>query len=158
MRTTIKNGDLEAFRRIVSENEGVLKEDTPFGSWLHYAAGCGKSEIVKYLIEEGLDVNGEGGLSNANPLSCAANNGHLDTIKILYENGARFNISEAKKNPLFGAISGNHLEVVRFLVENGIDVTIKYKIGKMEECDACEYARQFGRMRIVEYLEEMKQK
>ena len=39
-------------------------------------------------------------------------------------------------------------------MENGIDITKQYKIGKLEKCDAFEYARQFGRTQIANYLME----
>lgn len=101
-----------------------------------------------------MDVNLDGGLSEASAICSAAENGHLDVVKLPYQNGAQFDASEATKNPLFGAIYANDLEVFQFLVESGIDITIKYKIGKLEQCDAYEYARQFGRTQIANYLKE----
>ena len=154
MRKHIKSGDVDAVKKMVSENDGILDEVTPLGSWLHVAAGSGNCDLVNYFIDEGMDVNLSGGLANTNPIGEAADNGHVDVIKILYQHGAKFDVSEATKNPLFGAIHGDHFEVVQFLVENGIDITLKYKIGKLEQCDAYEYARQFGRTRIAHYLKE----
>lgn len=152
MRQTIKRGDLKAVKKLILENEGLLEIVTPLGSWLHMAAEYGNCELVEYFINCGLDVNLDGGLSEASAISCAAENGHLDVVKLLYQNGTQFDVSKATKNPLFGAIYGNHLDVVKFLVENGINIAAKYKIGKLEQCDAYEYARQLGRTQIANYL------
>ena len=157
MRQAIKQGDINAVKEMVKKNAGLLEAVTPLGSWLHIAAECGNSVMVSYFIDAGLDVNTDGGLAEANPLKAAANNGHLDVVNILYQNGAQFETEEATKNPLFGAIYGNHIDVVRFLVENGIDITKQYKIGNIEKCNVYEYARQFGRTQIADYLKEKSQ-
>ncbi len=44
--------------------------------------------------------------------------------------------------------------MVKFLVENGIDITASYPIGKLDNIDAYEYARQFGQTEIANYLKE----
>ena len=54
---------------------------------IHHAARNGDTEIVRLLIEAGADVNA------ANPrghtvLYCAGGHGHLDSVKLLLDNGA----------------------------------------------------------------------
>ena len=63
-------------------------------------------------------------------------------------------MSEATKNPLFAAIYGGYYEVAKYLIDNGIDITAKYHIGKLENVDAYEYARQFGQTEIANYLKD----
>ena len=152
MRTAIKKGDLDIVKELLAENKELLDADTPFGSWLHVAADQGKAEIAKYLIECGMDVNRNGGISGGNAIRSAARNGQLDIIELLYRNGAKFDVSTATKNPLFGAICNGHFDVVKFLVENGIDITASYPIGQLDNVDAYEYARQYGQTEIANYL------
>ena len=48
-----------------------------------YAAEYGHLEIVKFLLENGADLNGNEGAA----LSMASCNGHLDVVKFLIEMG-----------------------------------------------------------------------
>ena len=154
VRNAIKQNDLNLVKSLVMEDKELMNADTVFGSWLHVAAAHGKVEIAEFLIECGLDVNRNGGISGGTPVRCAASDGHLDVIKLLHQNGAMFDVSEATKNPLFGAICNGHYEVAKYLIENGIDITIKYPIGKLDNVDAYEYARQFGQTKIADFIKE----
>ena len=154
VRNAIKQNDLNLVKSLVMEDKELMNADTVFGSWLHVAAAHGKVEIAEFLIECGLDVNRNGGISGGTPVRCAASDGHLDIIKLLHQNGAMFDVSEATKNPLFGAICNGHYEVAKYLIENGIDITIKYPIGKLDNVDTYEYARQFGQTKIADFIKE----
>ncbi len=71
---------------------------------------------------------------------------------MLYQNGAKPDVSEFEKNPLFAAIYEGHYDVVVFLVENGIDITEEYPLGQSGNMDAYGYARMYGETEIAEYL------
>ncbi len=152
MRKAIKNNDLDKIKYLIENNKGILDEETPFGTFLHDAASYGKTEIVKYFIECGIDVNKNGGARNGSALTEAAFEGKMDIVKILFDNGALLDVSTFPRNPLFAAIANNHFDIAKFLVENGIDLEAHYSIGDLEQVDAYEYARQYGRTEIAEYL------
>lgn len=154
MRKAIKEGELNKVKELLSVNEELLVTDTVFGSWLHVAADQGKIDIIEHLINCGIDINCNGGISGGNALHSAARHGHTDIIDMLYINGAKLDTSEATKNPLFAAICNGHYEVAKYLVEKGIDITASYSIGELENVDAYEYARQFGQTEIANYLKE----
>ena len=154
MREAIKQGNLDLVKKLNVDNEGLINADTIFGSWLHVASAHGQINIVEYLIKCGLDVNQNGDISGGTPVRSSAENGHVDIIELLYQNGAKFDVSEARKNPLFGAIYDGHYEVAKFLIDKGIDITASYSIGKLENVDAYEYARQFGQLEIADYIKE----
>lgn len=154
MRKAIKQNNLDLVKSLIIANEELINIDTVFGSWLHVASAQGKFLIASYLIECGLDVNKNGDISGGTPLRSADENGHLDVVELLYQNGAKFDVSEAIKNPLFGAIYGGYHDIVKFLVENGIDITVQYSIGKLDNVDAYEYSRQLGQTKIANYLKE----
>ncbi len=159
MREAIKKDDLNLVKDLLGTNDDLLDVDTPFGSWLHVAADFDRLEIAKYLIHSGIDVNRKGGISGGNPMRSAARHGNLDMVDLLYQNGTTLDVCQATHNPLFGAICKGHYEVAKFLIDKGIDITVSYSIGKLENVDAYEYARQFGQLEIAEYiLEKLKEK
>lgn len=100
MRNAIKNGNLDLVKTLLRDNEGLLEVNTVFGSWLHIAASYGKVDIAAYLIDCGIDVNGNGDISGGNPIRSAAENGQIDMIELLYQSGTVFDVSDAAKNPL----------------------------------------------------------
>lgn len=154
MRQAIKQGDLVSVKKMLEDDKELIDAITPFGTWLQVASTQGKLDIVKYLLECGMDVNRSGGMSDGGPIKSAAFKGYLDIVKLLYENGAVLEVSEATKNPLFAAIYNGHIDVVRFLVENGIELEVYYAMGDLEKVDAYEYARQYGQTEIANYLKE----
>jgi ankyrin repeat protein len=97
----------------------------------------GHLEVVKYLVDNGADVNGG--------IESASKNGQFEILKYLVENGADVNhdggwiIVEASMN--------GHLEVVKYLVENGADVTLN-------DNRAIKNASELGKMEVVKYLAE----
>lgn len=154
MRQAIKQGDTITVKNMLENNEELIDAETPFGTWLQVASSHGQIEIVRFLIECGMDVNKSVGISAGAPIKNAAFNGHLDIVKLLYEHGAMLDVSEATKNPLFAAIYNGHFEVVRFLVEKGIDLNVYYAIGDLDKVDVYEYARQYGQTEIANYLQD----
>ncbi|MEI4804073.1 ankyrin repeat domain-containing protein [Bacillus sp. FJAT-51639] len=152
IRTAIKLGDINEVKQLIGNDTEILNTMTLFGTWLHVAAKKGHLEIVKYLIEKGIDIDAKGGTFDASALNLAAGAGHLEIVKYLIEAGAELDVSLAKRNPLFGAIYDGHKEVVEFLVEKGIDISIRYTGEKINKMDAYEYAREFGQTEITEYL------
>ncbi|MBQ8488246.1 MAG: ankyrin repeat domain-containing protein [Pseudobutyrivibrio sp.] len=154
MRQLIKQGNIQSVKKLIKKNKELLTIETPFGTWLEVSADLGQIDLVKFFLESGIDVNKSCGISEGGPMESAAFEGHLEVVKLLVQNGAILDVSTAAKNPLFAAIYNGHFDIVKFLVENGIDYKASYKIGSIENCDAYEYARQYGRTEIAEYLKE----
>ena len=155
IRQSIKQGDINEFKKLLAEHPELLEVYTPFGTWLQVAAAHGKYDIAKYLIGLGVDVNKCFGISDGGPINNAAFNGYVDIVEMLYENGAILDISTASANPLFAAIYNGHFDVVKYIVEKGIDIKATYEIGDIKECDAYEYARQYGQTEIANYLKSL---
>ncbi|WP_242218456.1 ankyrin repeat domain-containing protein [Bacillus cereus group sp. BfR-BA-01380] len=154
IRNAIKLGDINEVKQLIGNDTEILNTMTSFGTWLHVAAKNGHLEIVKYLIEKGIDIDARGGTFDASALNLAAGAGHLGIVKYLIEVGTELDVSLAKRNPLFGAIYGGHKEVVEFLVEKGIDISIRYTGERINNMGAYEYAREFGQTEIAEYLKQ----
>jgi uncharacterized protein len=79
-RQAVKSGGLDSFIDLVETHEGLLEEVTVFGSWLHVASAHGQIEIVKYLVQKGLDINLIGSIGDNGPIGEAAFRGHLDIV------------------------------------------------------------------------------
>lgn len=76
----------------------------------------------------------------------------MDIVKYLVRAGAELDVSLVKRNPLFGAIYGEHKNIVEFLVEKDIDISIRYTGENIKNMNAYEYAIEFGKREIAEYL------
>lgn len=126
--------------------------ETPFGAWLHVAASVGSVEMVKELLDLGVDINARGGTLGGNALNYAASNGHMEVVKYLLSCGAEMDVSEPERNPLFSAIYGGHIEIVNLLIENGIDIHVKYTGESMKNMDALAFAQERGQAEIAALL------
>ena len=158
MRQAIKLGELAKVTKLLTNNKGLIDAETPFGTFLHDATSYGKYEIAEYLINNKMDVNKKGGTRKSSAMATASFKGYIDIVKLLYDNGATLDTSTFEGNPLFAAIPNNHVDVAKFLIDKGIDLTASYAIGKIDNCDALEYARQYGATEIYNYLKEKMQK
>lgn len=79
----IEAGDLSQIKMIISQGFDVNSRlDEDGGTALMLAAMGGKTEIVKYLVEIGADVNATAISDFA--LSCAALEGHREIYEYLY--------------------------------------------------------------------------
>ncbi|KAK7456361.1 hypothetical protein VKT23_010608 [Stygiomarasmius scandens] len=89
------------------------------------AAYEGHLDVVKFLLENGADVNamGEMGELFGTALQAAASQGHLDVVKVLLEKGADINaVGEFYGTALQAAALRRDLDVVKFLIGKGADV------------------------------------
>ncbi len=155
VRQLIKQNNINELKDYLIDKPELINAETPFGTWLEVAASKGDLDIVQFFIDKGIDVNKCCGMTNGGPLATASFNGHLDIVKLLLQNGAIIDVSSSEKNPLFSAIYNGHFEVVKCLVESGIDLKASYEMGSLKNVDAIEYARQYGRTEIVNYLKDI---
>ncbi|PEF35843.1 hypothetical protein CON84_21350 [Bacillus sp. AFS094228] len=154
IRGAIKSGKLDTVRDLLVKEPEMLTWMTPFGTWLHTAAAHGHLEMIKYLINAGIDANAQGGTFSTNALERAATKGHLDIVEYLINQNVEIDTSEPDRNPLFAAIYGGHLDIVKYLVQNGIDITVKYTGDTMKDMGAYEFAIERGQTEIAEYLKQ----
>jgi len=148
--SAIANSDIGRVKKLLGDNPELLYIETPNGSWLHVASRRSDMEIVKFLIDSGLDINQKGGISDEMPINLAASEGNLELVKFYLENGAILDESEPEKNPLFAAIHNGNIDIVKILIECGVNYNIKY--GKKSPIS---FAKQFGHKNIVKFLKNL---
>jgi ankyrin repeat protein len=150
----IKNGDTEQAKEILITDKRLLEFITPFGTWLHVAARAGSLDMIKFLVEYGMDINTNEGVPKSAPIAHAASEGEFSIVQYLYDSGAILDVSDPSRNPLFSAIYGGHLDIVKYLVQSGIDITVKYTGDTMKDMGAYEFAIERGQIEIAEYLKQ----
>jgi ankyrin repeat protein len=89
------------------------------------AAGRGDLELIKTLLDKGVDVNGKN-RTGGTPLTAAVANGQLDVARLLIETGADVNARDHfGRTALMEAAHIGRLELVALLIEKGADVNAK---------------------------------
>ena len=115
------------------------------GTAIMFSAGGGHNETTKLLLEHGADVNVvvaatpeyieqvakaiAEGKEDVEPhkdgvtaLAVAAQGGHLGTVTMLVEAGAKVRVlDDEDMTPLLNAVKGNHAAVATYLVQHGAD-------------------------------------
>jgi ankyrin repeat protein len=130
------------------QKEELNLTDKSGSTALCYAAQEGHLEIVKLLLERGVNVN----IANEalyTALHLAVLKGHAPIVKLLHDNGAIINVvgSDGSTTLHTAALNG-HESVVRFLLDCGIDPNIPGKDGST----ALHCAAQEGHAGIVKLL------
>ena len=152
MDDAISSNDLECIRKLVSLKDFNINEKTIRGTFLQVAIREKNDEIAIFLIEKGIDINCIAGVTKTSALTDAVFKNNKKIVEILCENGAKLDVSNADNNPLFFAISGRKVEIAKYLIDAGIDIYATYKIGEIENCDACEWAKKWGTKDVYDYL------
>ena len=125
----VESADLAAVKALVDEGHPadtpivyVEKDATP----LYKAAGEGRTDIVRYLIAHGANVNYRGSEWGHTPLSEAATRGFDDVVEILLKAGADPKVKDRNGYTAFGtAALGGQFDVAEALLKysdvNGAD-------------------------------------
>lgn len=121
-------GDMEMLKKVYEQCE-LYAYDDRYGkntALHHYDV---PDELVRWLVEHGLDINTE------NYYGRTALDRHAalgdDTVKLLVELGSDIGKTDSYGNsPLHTAASFFHADTVKFLVENGANVQLKNDMGE----------------------------
>ena len=117
--------NMDGVRRSINDLED--HPSPPKATALYYAASCGLSELMEYLIStRGEDVNAKCGVRGT-PLHVASRNGHLNAVSLLLDHGADLNMTDDReRTALCAAYVGRHLEVMRLLLGRGATADVHY--------------------------------
>ena len=110
----LKNG-VDVYTQMAGNGEHILQ----------VALCCGQEAIAKILIENGANVNAQGG-EYGDALQAASSYGHETIAKLLLEKGADVNARGGHYgNALQAASSCGHMAIAKLLLENGADVNLQ---------------------------------
>jgi cytohesin len=121
-------GDLEKVKKIIEKDPSQINIRDVIGfTPLQLASGKGHTEVVKYLLEHGANIELGNDLGEK-PLMYAARYGHYETVKILLEHEAKVNCRDTfRRTPLHDAAMYSNEEVINLLISYGADVSAKDK-------------------------------
>lgn len=118
---SVKKNDLDSVKEYFQQNPLLINDERYGVAALHIAAQKGYKNAVVTLLKLGADVNSvkscKYGADNTTAFIVAAQNGHLDVVKILLGNGAKMKVKRVGNTPLFAAVQGRHCDVVEYLID-----------------------------------------
>lgn len=132
--------------------EADIKAEVKEDCLLHTAATFGNTQVVRYLIDNGANINFRSGPWWAPAISYAASNGHLEIVRMLHDAGAFFDDADALKNPLLRAAGSGHLDVVKFLLEKGANAKACYRNMSGSLINAFTHAKKSRNKELLELL------
>jgi hypothetical protein len=151
LQHAISNGDLDEVRRHFEIRD--LDSDEYDGTPLHHAACLGTLEIVKFLVEQGADINRRGGNFDCPAVTYAAFNGNTEIVRYLVELGSVLDTSHALRNPLLMAAEEGHFDIVSYLLNStNIDPHAAYRNPSGALINALTRAEENRHTKIVELL------
>jgi uncharacterized protein len=110
-------GNLSEVEKALNSGANLEARESRFGNTaLHLAAFEGKIEVVRYLLDKGIDPNIQAN-DGITALIATCRKGHLDIAKLLVSRGADLNLAdEAGITPLMAAAYSDNYDLVRFLL------------------------------------------
>lgn len=118
---------------------------------LEVASINGHEEMARLLLENGADVNTEGGFDQTSALRAASEKGHHEVVRLLLENGANVNAESGSDHTtaLHAASKNGHRETVKLLLENGGSVNAETG---HDHISALQAASEKGHPKVVRVL------
>ncbi len=145
------DGDVEAFAGLLARGGKKFLAARPLDkTWLYHAADFGQLDIVKLLVENGVDLDERDPTFNLTALGAAASEGNLDVVEFLIESGASLDMT-LPDNPVMSAIYGGYDDVVQLLVDKGADVHRLYD-DNGESYNCLSFAEANGKTEIAALL------
>jgi ankyrin repeat protein len=110
------------------DEPSLLEDSENMPNPLCYAASLGLRDLVELLLNNGANVNAQGG-RYGNALQAALYNSHEAVVRLLLEKGADINAQGGQYgNALLAALYKSHEVVVRLLLDKGADVNAQDRI------------------------------
>ncbi len=88
--------DFDMLQLLIENGADIYDFDNEGVSIFDMAITYNNIEMVQYMIEQGIDVDGTKRKSGFTPLMCASSYGRVEIVKMLLEKGANKDIKESK--------------------------------------------------------------
>ena len=154
-----EGGDMEAVQLLLDrgaqQHKGAQRTTLQNASYrsnletqIYIAAYRGEVETMRLLLENGADVNAQGG-TYGNALQAAVYNCKVEAIQLLLDNGAEVNAQSGKfGNPLQAAASIGNVEAIQLLLDSGAEINAQG--GRFY--NALQAAARFGNVEAIQLL------
>ena len=114
-------------------------------SALYTASENGEVEVVKSLLEEGVQVNIQA-FNGSSALHVSSQNGHVEVVRLLLENGAQVDMLDNNQwSPLMMVCKSGQAAIAQVLLENEADAFLRNSKGQT----ALEIAKEFNQVNII---------
>jgi ankyrin repeat protein len=146
-------GNLERVHQFIDRNPQRAKEYSTDGfPVIALAAVFGHAHVVRYLFENGADVNAAAiNGSGYNALTGAVTSGHSEIVEWLLAHGAEPNYRYGPSySPSLAAAANGRLEILKRLVEHGADLQAQTNDGKT----ALDFAQERGHPEVAAYIQD----
>ena len=144
-----KRGDLHAVKAILADDPSKLNAlDEEKYTPLHWACMRAHWDVAEYLIEQGADLNIQGG-DGGTSLQWAVHHDNVDIVRLMVSKGAKLNVQNLwSMTELHTAIWRGNIHVVEYLLDQGSDPMIRTNEG----WTAMHYAFRSGHDNIIDML------
>lgn len=145
------SGNLNRIKELLEDNDQLLNTFSEDGfTALGLASFFGHTDVVKYLISRGADVNiRSGNTFRVMPLHSAVANRNYEIAKILLEHGAEVNARQQQDvTPLHQAADHGDMEMVKLLLQYNADRSLRTK----SSFTPVDMARKKGHENVVDFL------
>ena len=139
LANAVKNRDLELVKELILKGANVLANNGE----IIVDAVKNNYDIFKLLAVKAIIDFNNVDFWNGFLLRLSAENGHLDMVKFLVQNGADIHMLD--DYALLFAAENGHLDVVKFLVQNGANI-------QSRSDRALRFAAQNGQLDVIEFL------
>jgi hypothetical protein len=133
-----RRGNLHQVRELLEAGADVDSATIDNSTPLMVAAGAGREDVVKLLLEKGASIKnrtkgapivesplGSNIPGGWNALMAAVSSGKADVVKLVLDKGSNVNSAmDDRKTPLLLAVDGKSPSVVRLLLDRGADVNV----------------------------------
>ncbi len=146
----LNNDNFEEVKQIIDQDISLLESPNPKGSTpLTVAAAGGHTDLVKFFIVKGADVNRANNFGNT-PLHYAAWASDFEAFKNLHEQGANLEAKNSRGQTILEySCMGGNFEIVSYCVSKKMDINAKNE----DESTLIHWAAYGGNAEIFKFLE-----
>jgi ankyrin repeat protein len=148
-----KAGNLEAVKKFLDDNPALLNAKTKLADTpLHWAASCGRIEVVKLLLSRKPDVNAKN-ITGSTPLHMACRIANKAIVELLLAAKTDVNAKaegedEEGETPLHIVVRRGNIELAELLLKNKADVGARLTTG----VTVLQLAKKRGRTDMLKLL------